>query len=150
MNKQKIIMVIFALSSIFLLLYGILITPISEVKINLFKRVFYKKIYFKDVSENAIYIFLILSLVTIVFLFAKYKFVAVISSVISYVYMIREIYKLYDTYSNLGNFKDNIEICFGMHFVVVGNTILLIMSICNYIMNKKNKCFDKAEINNIE
>ena len=145
MSKEKVISLIVAISSLSLLIYGIIMVPISKVKIIIFKKVFYKDIFFKDVSDNSIYIFLILSVISMIFMFAKQKIASVIISLISYIYMIREIYKLYDIYINLGRLKDNIEIYFGMYLIVIGNTMFLFVSIYNYLKNKSGNGFMKGK-----
>lgn len=133
MIRDKIIPFVLTVLSATIVLYGIFFVPISKITI----RIFEKEIFFRDINEKAMYIFLVLSIISIGFSITKYRIISIISAVISFIYMIHEIYELYNTYCKLGNFKDNIEILNGMYIVVIGNILLLLIVILNFIFYKK-------------
>ena len=140
MIKDKIIPLVLALLSVTIVLYGIFFVPISKVTIYIFK----KEIFLNDINEKAIYIFLILSIISILFSFTKYRIISMLSGIISYIYMIYEIYELYITYDKLGKYKENIEVLNGMYIIIIGNTLLLIVLIFNYILYRVKK-YKKCE-----
>lgn len=135
MFKEKIIPLFFTLIAAGIVISGCFFVPFARVTIYIFKKDF----FLKDIHEEVAYVFMVLAVVSVVFSFTKYRVVSVFSGIGSFVYMIYQLLDLNNTFNHLGFIKKNIEVLYGAYVVVIGNILLITVSIINFLSFKKKK-----------